>query len=287
MQITIYLDVIFLVNFIANFSVLLITGKIIKRKIRIWRVTLGAMLGAVLLLFFMFLPSWFMGWKGIVTSVGISTGAVAIPYGERRVSFVRTWFLSTTIMVLIGGIMNYIRYIYEMSVLQLMQWIIVFLVSGLCVLALLSGMRKTVKSNDHIYLVQIQHGNRTIVESVYLDTGNLLMDPMFRKPVLVLCENVVNQCLIEEERLILEHYKKKGRIDYNCILSCQTQNNVCFHEISYQSVGQSSGKMLCLLMDQICVLGTNKILYKQPVAIVSETVFAGKEYKGLLHKECI
>lgn len=287
MQITIYIDVIFLVNFIANFSVLLLTGRIMKKKIRIWRVTLGAMFGAALLLVFVFLPSWFIGWKGIVISVGISMGAVAIPYGERNISFVWTWFLSTTIMVLIGGIMNYIRYIYAISVLQLMQWFIVFFVSGLCVLVLLSSMRKTMKSNDHIYLVQIRHGNRTIVESVYLDTGNLLMDPMFRKPVLVLCENVVNQCLIEEEKLILEDYKKNGRLDYNCILSCRTQKNVCFHEIPYRSVGQTSGKMLCMLMEQVCVLGKNKVLYKQPVAIVPETVFAGKEYKGLLHKECI
>lgn len=287
MQITIYLDVIFLVNFIANFFVLLITGKIIKKKIRIWRVTLGAMFGAVLLLFFMFLPSWLMGWKGIVTSVGISMGAVAIPYGEKNFSFVRTWFLSTTIMVLIGGTMNYIRYIYETSVLQLMQWLFVFGVSSLCVLALLSAMRKTVKANDHIYLIQIRHGNRTIVESVYLDTGNLLMDPIFHKPVLVLCENVVNQCLIEDEKIILEHYKKNGRLDYNSVLSCQTQKNICFHEISYQSVGQTSGKLLCVLLDQVCVLGKDKVLRKQPVAIVPEAVFSGKEYKGLLHKECI
>lgn len=287
MQITIYLDVIFLINFIVDFIVLYITGIIIKRKIHIWKVTVGALVGAILLLVFILTPSWLMGWKGIVITIGITMGAVAIPYGEKKLSFIRIWFLSTTIMVLIGGVMNYIQYIFSISVLQMLQWIVIFVISSAGILVLFISMRKTVNDNDHIYVVQIQHGNRTIVETVYLDTGNLLIDPMFRKPVLVLCENVVSQCFIEEERLVLEHYKKFGRIDYNCILSCQTQKRVCFHEITYQSVGQSSGKMLCFLVDQVSVLGSGKVLLRQPVAIVPETLFEGKKYKGLLHKECI
>lgn len=287
MQITIYLDVIFLVNFIANFMVLYITGVIIKKKIRILKVILGALLGAVLLLAFIMLPSWFMGWKGLVISVGITMGTVAIPYGEKHLTFVRTWFLSTTIMVLIGGIMNYIRYLYHVSVLQLLQWLVIFSISCACVLFFVNSVRKTMKENDNIYIIQIEHGNRIILESVYLDTGNLLMDPVFRKPVLVLCENVVNQCLIEEEKLVLEHYKKCGRLDYSYILSCSTQEKVCFHEIPYQSVGRLRGQMLCILLDRVSVVGSNKVLLKQPVAIVSADLFKGKKYKGLLHKECI
>lgn len=287
MQITIYLDIIFLINVIANFIVLYITGVFRKKKIRILRVMGGAMFGAGLLLVFILKPSWLMGWKGIVISVGISMGAVAIPYGEKKLSFIRTWFLSTTIMVLIGGIMNYIRYIYRISVLQLLQWILLFGVSCVGILVLFASIRRTMKENDNIYVVQIQHGNRRIVETVYLDTGNLLIDPIFRKPVLVLCDNVVNQCLIEEERLVLEHYMKKGWLDYSRILSCPTQKRVCFHEITYQSVGKKSGKMLCMLIDQVSILGTNKVLRRQPIAVVPETLFEGKEYKGLLHKENI
>lgn len=248
---------------------------------------LGALLGAVLLLAFIMLPSWFMGWKGIVISIGITMGTVAIPFGEKNISFVRTWFLSTTIMVLIGGFMNYVRYLYHISVTHMLQWVLLFGAGSVGVLLFVIGMRKTMKENDNIYVIQIEHGTRKIVEAVYLDTGNLLMDPIFRKPVLVLCENVVNQCLIEEEIRVLENYKQYGRLDYSDLLSCPTQKKVCFHEIPYESVGQSSGRMLCLLLDRVYVLGVKEPLLKQPVAIVSEELFKDKKYKGLLHQECI
>ena len=136
-------------------------------------------------------------------------------------------------------------------------------------------------------MIQIRQGDAEVIETVYMDTGNLLMDPMFRKPVVVLSENVVCKCLSEEEKEIVRQYKESGKIDYDSLFSCQTQKKVCFHEIAFQSVGNLSGRMLCILMDEINILGEEKVLYRQPVAIVSEVLFAGKTYQGLLHKKCI
>ena len=287
MQITVYFDIIFLMNFIADFAVLYITGVITKKKIRLGKLIIGAAFAASSLLVFIMFPFLLMGWKWIVFLVGISIGAVAIPYWERRWSFVRTWFLSTTIMVLMGGIMNYIRYIFRIEILQMLHWILLFAVSGLCTLFFLSSIRKTIKRNNSIYLVQIRNGEKTIVETLYMDTGNLLVDPVFCKPVVILSENVVCKCMIEEERLIVERYIKSGKLDYHALLSCRTQKKVCFHEISFQSVGRMSGKMLCMIVDEIRVLGEDAVLKKQPVAIVSNHIFAGSVYQGLLHKECI
>lgn len=287
MQITVYFDIIFLINFIADFAVLYLTGVITKKKIRFGKLIVGAAFAAMSLLVFILFPFLLIGWKGILILIGISMGSVAIPYWERHWSFVRTWFLSTTIMVLMGGIMNYLRYLFHIAVLQILQWILLFAVSSICILVFLISLRKTIKRNDNIYLVQIRHGEKMIVETLYMDTGNLLMDPMFQKPVVVLSENVVCKCMIEEEQLVVEQYIKSGKLDYDNLLSCQTQKKVCFHEISYQSVGSSSGKMLCMLMDEIRVLGEDSVLMKQPVAIVSNDIFAGSVYQGLLHKECI
>lgn len=287
MQITVYFDVIFLVNFIADFFVLYLAGVIAKKEIRLGKLMIGAVFAAMSLLVFIIFPVLFMDWKGVVILVGISMGAVAIPYWERRWSFVRTWFLSTTIMVLTGGIMNYLRYICGITVLQLFQWLLLFVVSSICVYGFIISLRKNVKRNDSIYLVQITHGEKMTVETLYMDTGNLLTDPMFQKPVVVLSENAVCKCMIEEERFIVEQYIKNGKLDYNKLLSCQTQKKVCFHEITYQSVGKTSGKLLCLLIDEIKLLGDDTVLKKQPVAIAPDTVFVGTGYQGLLHKECI
>ena len=287
LQITVYFDVIFLINFIAGFMVLYLTGVIAKRKIILWKVVVAAVISASILLVFVLKPTLLMGFRGIVISIGISMGAVAIPYGERRLSFVRTWFLSTTIMVLIGGIMNYLKYIFHISVLQMLQWFLLFSASSVCILILIVNIQKTRKRNDNNYLIRITHGEKSIIEMVYMDTGNMLVDPLFQKPVLVLNEDVVNKCVIEEERLIIKQYRESGKLDYNCLLSGQTQKRVCFHEIAYQSVGNPSGKILCILLDEVNILGEGKVLYKQPVAIVPKELFKGKAYQGLLHRESI
>ncbi len=287
MQITVYYDVVFLINFVVDFVVLYLTGMIAKKKIRWNRIIIGAVFATMSLLIFILYPALFIGWKGVVILIGISMGTVAIPYWEKHWCFMRTWFLTTTLMVLIGGIMNYLKYISQSTAMNMKSWFVFFVVSCICIGMIVISLRNIFKQNENIYLVQFVHGEHITVETLYLDTGNMLVDPMFQKPVVILSHNAINKCMIEEERLVVEQYIKSGKLDYELLLSCQTQKKVCFHELPYQSVGKSSGKLLCLLVDEIKILGENRVLMKQPVAIVSDEVFDGNIYQGLLHRECI
>lgn len=287
MQITVYYDVVFLMNFVVDFAVLYLTGMIAKKKIRWSRIIIGAVFATMSLLIFILYPVLFIGCKGVVILIGISMGTVAIPYWEKHWSFIRTWFLSTTLMVLIGGIMNYLKYILHATALQIYSWFLLFAVSCICVVMIVISLRNIFKQKENIYLVQFVHGEYITVETLYLDTGNMLMDPMFQKPVVIVSHSAINKCMIEEERLVVEQYIKSGKLDYELLLSCQTQKKVCFHELPYHSVGESSGKLLCLLIDEIKILGENRVLMRQPVAVVSDEVFEGNIYQGLLHKECI
>ncbi len=287
MQITIYLDIIFLINFVADFFVLYITGRILNKRIIFWKVVLGALVEATVLLFFLLFPSTLIGWRGIAISIGVSMGAVVISYGGNGFSVLRTWFLSTTILTLIGGVMNYLKYLFHLSTLQILQWFFLFVLSSVVILLGLEIIKKTIRQSENLYLIQIKIGERVAVETVYMDTGNFLLDPIFQKPVIVLNENVICKCLMKDEIDIIREYKDNGRLDYNHLLSCQAQKKMCFHEITFQSMGNLSGRMLCVLADEVSILGRDKVLHRQPVAVAPELLFEGKTYQGLLHKECI
>lgn len=287
MQITIYLDVIFFINFVADFFVLLIAGVILKRNIVPGRLFAGALFGAGVLLFFILSPPALMGGTGIAVYIGISMGAVAISYGGKIREFFRTWFLSTTIMILIGSIMNYLKYIFHTNSLQICKWILYFSGSGLCIFVIIYSLRSTIQTEDHMYLIKLQHGSKRMAVPVYLDTGNMLRDPLFGKPVIVLSEQVIKNCLTREEEEILNQYRKNGRLDYSTMLTGKIQRRDCFHEIAFESVGNPSGKMLCMLMEEVDICECKRILKKQPVAIGPGALFEGKLYQGLLHKECI
>lgn len=287
MQITVYLDIIFIINFIADFFVLFLTGKIMKQRIVWWRMIAGAAFGAIMILFFILLPIASGKVTGPAFCIGISMGAVAISYGRKNGGLIKKWFLSTTIMILIGSVMNYIKYLSGETALQICKWLLFFFVSCFGVYILLLYIQKMTGQTKNLYLIVVKHGDRMIVDQMYLDTGNFLWDPLFGKPVILLSENLVKNCLTEEENKIIEQYKKNGKLDYQQVLTNKVQKRDCFHEIAYESVGNPSGKLLCLLMDEIDVQGTGTVLIKQPVAVGPEKLFEGKMYQGLLHRECI
>lgn len=287
MQITVYLDIIFFINFIADLMVLFLTGVILKRKIVFWRLLAGAFFGAGMLLPFVCFPHLLMGKTGIAVCVGISMGAVVISYGRKNGNFMKTWFLSTTIMFLLGGIMNYFKRITDNTFIQLSVWMILFTGSAFCGLIMLYFLKRTIQKEDNLYLIRIKYENQVAVDQVYLDTGNMLWDPLFYKPVIMLSEKFVKRCITKEEEEIVEEYREKGRLNFEKILACSAQKKACFHEITYQSVGNPSGKLLCFLVEEVQISGSDHVLKKQPVAIGPSFLFEGKEYQGLLHRECI
>lgn len=259
MQVTIYLDIIFFINFITDFVVLLLTGVILKQKLSFWRLVSGAFFGAVLLLPVILFPNLLKGITGVFVLMGISMGAVFVSLGKKG-GIIKKWFLSTTIMVLLGGLMNYLKCITGITAVKLSKWLVIFAGGTALSVITIYFLHKVIQRENSIYLIKIKNGNRILLSMMYLDTGNMLWDPLFSKPVIVLSEEVVKECLEEEEREVIEQYKKKGQLCYKNVLICKSQRKDCFHEITYQSVGNPSGKLLCFLADEICINGSERIL---------------------------
>ncbi|MGN0155454.1 MAG: sigma-E processing peptidase SpoIIGA [Lachnospiraceae bacterium] len=286
LQVTVYLDIVFLINFIADFYVLFITGKVVKQKISCLRILAGALFGASMLLPCILYPKMLTGCTGIMLCTGISMGAVLISLGKRG-GFIKKWFLSTTIMVLLGGMINYLRYMTGTTTIKLCIWIFFFAGSGIIGMFMISFLQKMVHKGKHVYQIYIKHEGKRMQGNVYLDTGNMLWDALFGKPVVLLSEGFVLNLMSEEERLFIEEYKKKGYMDYNSQTLLNAQKKVCFHEIAYQSVGKSSGKLLCFLLEEMELPENRIILRRQPAAIADSSLFEGKEYQGLLFSDGI
>lgn len=286
MQVKLYLDIIFLVNFIVTCFVLFSVSIILHIHTKWWKIILGGFAGSVALLFFVPFRFFLYPVTGTLIYIGISIGANGICFGFRN-GFLYKWLLSTTIMVLIGNCMNYIKYLFGISVLDFGKWILCFFVAETTVLIFLMKLIRIQKISKQLYHVKFTHNNRIFYETLYLDTGNFLWDPLFQKPVIVLSEKSVSACFTVEEYRLLKEYLDMGIFNYKSLHSSEMQKKYCFHEISYESVGRKNGRMLCFLMEEVEIVNENKKLYKQPVAIVSKSLFYGKKYQGLLQPDCI
>lgn len=286
MQVKIYLDIIFLINFMVGCFVLFSVNIILHLHTKWWKIMMGGLAGSVTLLLFVPCRLLFYPVIGTLIYIGISIEANLICFGYKNGLFYK-WLLSTTIMVLIGSGMNYIKYILGFSVFDFSRWLLCFFTAEIMVFIIMMNIIKIQKSSKQIYTVKFTKNNYAFFEKMYLDTGNLLWDSLFQKPVIVLSESSIRACFTVEEYRLLKKYLDMGIFDYNGLLSSEMQKNYCFHEIHYESVGRKNGKMLCFLMDEVEIVGERKKLYKQPVAIVPKTLFAGKAYQGLLQPDCI
>ena len=123
MQITVYLDLIFIINFLVDLYVLSITGKLMHQKIKGLRIGLGALFGSTVFLPCILHPGLLMGISGIILMIVISMGAVAISLG-RGGGFIRKWSLSTTIMVIFGGIFHLIKDRFGVLHITFYKWMI-------------------------------------------------------------------------------------------------------------------------------------------------------------------
>ena len=285
MQITIYPDLCFLINFLMDLYILMIAGLVLKQKLRPTRILVGAMVAATAAVIYLLIPGvlWKKRWRFI--GIGISLLMVRIAFDTKGKNLIEKWVVTMTVMLLMGGIVYYfLGVVGTLSVYSLIG-ILLLIGGGACCFCLLQLQTTTLRDVNATYLVIIKHGTQMVVDFVYLDTGNMLWDPLFGKPVIVLDEKLVLRFMSDRERKIVEQYKKDGYLATSDFLVNELQKKNYFHEISFQSVGNPEGKMLCLLADEIRLCKDGKTWKRQPIALASPTLFEGKTYHGLLNRE--
>lgn len=283
MQITVYLDLIFILNFLVDFYVLLITGHIVHQKISLLKIGLGALFGSLAFLPFIFCPKLLVGLSGLILSIVINIGAVGISLGISG-GFIKKWLLSTTITFLLGGLIQFYKNKSEVIHISFYKWTIIFFISMITGLILFRHLSSCSEKRKYIYVIKMHHAGKNYEENVFMDSGNQLWDCLYGKPVLILSDKVIERIVSAKEFEYIKKYSKVGFMDYGDPL-LNEQKNICFHEISYQSVGKSRGKLLCFIIDSVEVVGRDKVYLKQPIAVVDGNMFRGKMYNGLIFSD--
>lgn len=252
----VYIDLLFLLNFTANYLLLLGAGRIAGVVLRRWRIALGAAVGALyaVLLFF---PG--LGWLGS-WMCKLLTGALMalIAYGrERKLLRVTVIFFGVSAglaglilaVEILGGtgltIENGVLY----SEFDLRLLLLIFIICY-CVMSLFFR-RAGSHSRRELLSLSISIGGETIVLTALLDSGHTLTDPATNRPVIVAdaqCFRHVLPGCVDPSKPVegIKHCREMG---------------ISARLIPYRAVGVDCGMLL---------------------AVKAQTVFAGKEGLGSL-----
>lgn len=268
---TLYLDVIFLQNFLMNVCVLTLTGRMMRQTCRAGRIAAGGAAGALWACGGIFLPLSFP-MKAALTCGPVSLLMVFLAFRERHpVRLLKgTAALYLTAVLMAGGLelvkgLSARVYNYENPAnprQQKLPFYVLFFAAAAVfffICFLLEAVREERRRRSHMAGATIFFQGRSLQVQAFLNTGNRLTDPVSGRPVSVIWAGALEGFFDGAPGVTL---------------------------IPYRSVGKESGLLPAVKADCICIELEGKCReLKNPLIAVSQAPLSSDgSYEMLLHE---
>lgn len=252
-----YIDVLFLVNFLMDYILLLVTKKVLRLPASHGRTCLGALVGALLICFvtairipFAFIK--FILFYTLVPSAMLLTGI--------QIRSIRSFFRGMlTLFIsgfLVGGIFSYLDQYVQVGSLFFALAIASYYIAA-AVLKMLALLFRFGEAHCHVTLYL---GEKCCEAEAIIDTGNHLTDRVSGKAVSIISRKTAEK---------LFGGKLPEGIRY----------------IPYHTIGKGKGVIPILPIDRVCVAGEEEQWIEQPMIAVSEDSSFGSEYDVILNPD--
>ncbi|MED4452781.1 sigma-E processing peptidase SpoIIGA [Metabacillus fastidiosus] len=296
---SIYLDVIWFLNFSFDLFLLLLTAIILKRKIKKLRLLLGALIGSGIVIL-MFTPFSFIAVHPL-GKLAISVLMVLISFGFQRFrSFFQSLLTFYFVTFMIGGGMLGTHYFMqvEMGVLDgvmmtsstgfgdPISWL--FVLIGFPLAWYFSRNRlesletKKIKF-DQLVQVLIKVDSNELLLRGLIDSGNQLYDPISRSPVMIIDASKAKSFLPEK---LFEQALKDD------VMASVSQDSEEAHEwehrvrlIPYRVVGHENQFLLGFKPDEISIQTKEGTIHvkKAVIGLNRTTLSSDDEYDCIIH----
>lgn len=248
-----YLDVFWVTNLILDGAVLALTGLLGKERLSPVRIALSAAFGATAsACLFLWLSSY--GGYQFILHFFVNPIMLLIAFSWKTVRIFLIRFLeSYVISALLGGLMSWLW--PKGAGGSFWFWA----AGGILMVALLLAGLRFRQGRQQLYEVLLVASGQRFSFKGFLDTGNLLWDPMLRRPVHI----------IQKELLPAEILEGQG-----------------LHYISYQSLGNEKGLLPVVVLEGMYVCedaGGTRYIEKPVCGLAEKTLFSGKPYQMILH----
>ncbi len=256
-----YIDVLFLINFLMDYILLLIAHRILKCSATHGNICLGALTGAFLTCVVVI---WnqnniinFILFHGVINFLMIIIGLKI--RGKRKC--MRAFFTLYISGFLVGGVFEYVyqyvgAYIEVGSVFLIIAIACYYIASGL-----LNILMKLLRFGEYYCQVILILGEKECKTQAIVDTGNHLTDYLTGKAVSVIGKETA-------QKLFGNSLPEKIRF------------------IPYHSIGKNQGVIPVFTLDRMCIEGEEREWIENPLIGISDTnISANEEYDMILNPE--
>lgn len=314
MYLEVYIDVIFMINFIMDLVILVIVKNLVKYPTSKLRLCMGAAIGALSACILSVLQNLNTLIQILFVYIFISYFMITLTFQKQKIKarikgvillYITTFFLGGAMNSLyyntklgyyfteiINGRYSNINLFHNRKLPFIILTAIFFILSALIFIAVLKRLGKTDLGLYQIELVYQGKKNKIVG---FLDTGNLLYDPIFKKPVMITellaIEPLLSKSQIRQIRTVLNSFEENNELVPVCDEDSQDGleniEPVNIMMIPYRSVGKKHGMIPAFILDEINIWNKDeKKTRKRVYTAISGNVLNGqREYQAILHKE--
>lgn len=295
MQIEIYADSLFLINFFMVYFIFWTVNKFIKNKVKIKSLFLGAFLASFFyLILIIFIPfknslSFFLITIIILLSIFISfkpknikdffklfllVNLVSFAFGGACIGI----FYYTNFSNILGGMVNFTLNNFSLKLL-----LICIGFSYIIIKLSLNWYKRIFFKGQSFYEITLYKNDKNIKLNALLDTGNCLKEPISKKPVLIAEFFAIEKILTEPLRKI---FRNNEEDNLEKLLEFGTENNIRF--IPFKSIGKENGLMLGIKIDALEIKSEKPIFIKDAIVGISNLKISKDGlYNALLNPEML
>lgn len=285
---TIYIDIVLIENLIMNFIILLATALILKERIKVIRLLLSSLLGAI------YSVVSYMSILGIYTSMvlKIILSIVMLYVAFNPQTMKKMWkdilIFYLTSFAFGGAAYAFIYLIKPQEILMknglflgiyplktiLLGTIVAF---GIIVTAF-TIVRTKITKKDMLCEVEMGLNGKNIKTIAMLDTGNLLKEPITNTPVIVVEHTLLYDCVPKE---ILNHVDELLGGDFSKIPEKMKQEYITkLKFIPFSSLGKQNGMLIGIKADFIRIKENEK--ENIIIGIYNKSLTKRGEYRALI-----
>lgn len=283
----VYIDVLFVINLIINYFILLAVSQLLKRQDKRIRIFAGAALGAVYgsLMFFPQLSFLYTA----ILKLALSVTIVAVSFKCHSVKNLLTLlFYFYIISMLFGGIIYAVELFFAPSILYVKNGIAyidisplyLILLSAACyiVIKLLSRVLHRNVNTEDKYIIKIVVEGKSVLLTSLLDNGNDLRDAISGSPVVIAEYRRVEPLIPIELRNIF----KTGKIADTELLDAVGFSRR-FRIVPYGSVGNTGGILPAFRPDKLIVESAGIVTSDVLIALTNKRLSDDGRFTVLLN----
>ena len=249
MIVEIYADIIFLINFFVNSVILYLAGVLRRKKIVFWRCGLGGAAAAMVYTIIIFTP--LSVFANIFTSFVILAPGILIAFTTKGLrDFLLTMFVAYICAFALGGAAMASMYVlgpgqdawstysFAMGHFTLQNLVVAVVISLVVLKFARERVFNKVLSKQAFCRFKIYLSNHVVELNALVDTGNSLVDPISRKPVIIAEFDKIKPLLPET---VIQLYLQENQDDLAALAASFSEGGfgTRIRMIPYSAIGKS------------------------------------------------